>query len=174
MADRIRALLDRPLDPSAARAIMVCASAIFLGLAAVFVLADRQPDRAAPRGDRPAAASPLVPAPPGDEAGDEAAGRHRRTLRQDPQDIDGSIAARRVGRAFRSHQALQHVPYREGEITVALVGARGNRAVMRVSAPSVPAARKGWRRFLRRYGDAGRAYVPVFTAASEARPRGGA
>jgi hypothetical protein len=174
MVDRLRALLDRPLDPSAARAILALASAILLGLAALFVLAGGEPDRPTSREDRPTAASPYVPAAPVEEVEDEAAEHHPPTRRQDPQDEEGSAAARRAARALRSHRALQHVPYRDGEVTVALTGARGSRAVLRVSAPTVPEARRGWRRFLRRYRDSGRAYVPVFKAAGNARPRGGA
>jgi hypothetical protein len=34
--------------------------------------------------------------------------------------------------------------------------------VLRVSAPTVSEARVGWRWFLRRYRDSGRAYVPLF------------
>jgi hypothetical protein len=49
-------------------------------------------------------------------------------------------------------------------VTVALAGALGSRAVLRVSAHTVGAARRGWRRFLRRYRDSGRTYVPVFDA----------
>jgi hypothetical protein len=173
MVDRLRAFLDRPLDPSATRAILAFASAILLGLAALFVLAGGEPDRPTSREERPAA-SPSVPAAPVEEVEDEAAEDHPPTRRQDPQDQKGSAAARRAARALRSHRALQHVPYQGGEVTVTLTGARGSRAVLRVSAPTVSEARRGWRRFLRRYRDSGRAYVPIFKAAGSARPRGGA
>ncbi|HET8862174.1 MAG TPA: hypothetical protein VFM94_02875 [Solirubrobacterales bacterium] len=174
MVDRLRALLDRRLDPSAARAILALASAILLGLAALFVLAGGEPDRPTSREERPAAASPSVPAAPVEEVEDEAAEDRPSTRRQDPQDQKGSAAARRAARALQSHRALQHVPYQGGEVTVTLTGARGSRAVLRVSAPTIPEARRGWRRFLRRYRDSGRAYVPIFKAAGSARPRGGA
>lgn len=164
MADRLRAFLDRPLDPSAARAVVAFASAILLGVAALFVLAGGEPDRPTSREDRPAAASPSVPAAPVEEVEDEAAEHHPPPRRQDPQDEKGSAAAGRAARALRSHRALQHVPYRDGGVTVALAGARGSRAVLRVSAATVPAAQRGWHRFLRRYRDSGRAYVPVFRA----------
>lgn len=158
MVDRLRALLDRPLDPSAARAILVLTSAILIGLAALFVLAASQGDPAtAPERPAPVVSAP-GPAAPIEVAGDDPAPH----LRQDPQDIAGSGAARRASRALRSHRALQHVPYRDGEVTVDLVGARGHRAVLRVSASNVRKARSGWRRFLRRYRDSGQAYVPVF------------
>jgi hypothetical protein len=42
----------------------------------------------------------------------------------------------------------------------ALNGARGRRAVLRISAPTVREARRGWRRFLRRRLDR-EAYVVV-------------
>lgn len=164
MVDRLRALLDRPLDPSAARAILALASAILLGVAALFVLGGSEPHEPTLQEDRPAAASPSVPAAPVDEVEDEAVEHHSPTRQQDPQDEAGSAAARRAARALRSHRALQHVPYRDGEVTIALIGARGNRAVLRVSAPTVPEARRGWRRFLRRYRDSGRAYASVFRA----------
>ena len=171
MVDRLRALLDRPLDPSGARAILALASAILLGLAALFVLAGSEPERPTSRAARPPApSSPALVVPV--EVEGEAAGHRPPTRRQDPQDIEGSAAARRAARALRSHQALQHVPYTQGGVTIALVGARGSRAVLRVSAPTVPGARRGWRRFLRRYRDSGRAYVPVFR--TTARTRGGA
>ena len=174
MVDRLRALLDHPLDPNAARAILALASAIFLGVAALFVLAGGAPDRPTSLEDQPAAASPSVPAAPVEEVEDEAAEYHPPSRRQDPQDAKGSAAARRAARALRSHRALQHVPYRDGGVRVVLAGARGSRAVLRVSAPTVPEARRGWRRFLRRYRDAGRSYVPVFRAVGGTRPRGGA
>jgi hypothetical protein len=164
MVDRLRALLDRPLDPSAARAILALASAILLGLAALFALAGGEPDRPTSQANRPAVTSPSMPAAPVEEIEDEAAGHRPPTPRQDPQDVPGSVAARRAARALRSHRALQHVPYRGGGMTIALAGARGSRAVLRVSAATVPAARRGWHRFLRRYRDSGRAYVPVFRA----------
>jgi hypothetical protein len=159
MVDRLRALLDHPLDPSAARAILAIASAILLGVAALFVLAASQGDPTAPERTAPAAPAP-GPAARIEVAGDDPAPH----LRQDPQDIAGSAAARRAARALRSHRALQHVPYRDDKVTVDLVGARGHRAVLRVSASTAREARRGWRRFLRRYRDSGRAYVPVFNA----------
>jgi hypothetical protein len=170
MADRLRAFLDHPLDPSAARAILVLASAIMLGLAALFVLAGSGGERPTSREIRPAA-SPSVPATPVEEVEDEAA-EHRPPARpQDPQDVEGSAAARRAARALRSHRALQHVPYRRGELAITLVGARGDRAVLWVSAPSLSSARRGWRAFLRRYHDRGEAYIARFVAPDEGRRR---
>lgn len=171
MVDRLRVLLEEPLDPRAGRAVLVLASAILLGLAALFVLAARDPDRAGPRDEAqaPAAAPSLPVAPPtGDVEGEPAESRPPQR-RQDPQDEEGSPAARRAARALRSHRALQHVPYRSGEVTVVLAGARGDRAVLRVSAATARAARRGWHRFLRRHRDSGRAYLPLFEGS---RPRG--
>lgn len=168
MVDRLRALLDHPLDPSAARAILAIASAILLGVAALFVLAASQGDPTAPERTAPAAPAPDPVTPIEKVEGGEWA--TRRPM-QDPQDIAGSAAARRAARGLRSHRALQHVPYRDGEVRIALVGARGSRAVLRVTASTVNAARHGWRRFLARYRDSGRAYVPVF-ATTGGRRRG--
>jgi hypothetical protein len=164
MADRLRAFLDHPLDPSAARAILALASAIFLGVAVLFVLAGSEPDRPTSQEARPAVASPSPPVAPAEKVEDEAPAHRPPARPQDPQDVEGSAAARRAARALRSHRALQHVPYRRGELAIALAGARGDRAVLRVSAPSLSSARSGWRVFLRRYRDPGRAYVPVFRA----------
>ncbi len=171
MADRLRAFLDHPLDPSAARAILAFASAILLGLAALFVLAGSEAERPTSQEGRPAATSPSVPVAPVEEVEDEGA-EHRPPGRpQDPQDVEGSAAAQRAGRALRSHRALQHVPYRRGELAITLVGARGDRAVLRVSAPNLSSARHGWRAFLRRYHDRGEAYIARFVAPDEGRRR---
>jgi hypothetical protein len=170
MADRLRAFLDRPLDPSAARAIVAFASAILLGLAALFVLAGSEAERPISQAGRPAA-SPSVPATAIEEVEGEAV-EHRPPARpQDPQDVEGSAAARRAARALRSHRALQHVPYRRGELAITLVGTRGVRAVLRVSALNLSSARRGWRAFLRRYHDRGEAYIARFVARGEGRRR---
>lgn len=169
MIERLRFLLDRPLDPQAARAVVVFATAVLLGFAAVFVLGTSEsspsaaprgqaaPVRSAPRsvfGRAPAEAAPVpLPMP------------HQH--RQDPQDERDSAAGKRAARALRSHRALQHVPYRGGGLTVHLVGVRGGRAVLRVSAPTIADARRRWQGFLRRYGDTGRAYVPLFKASGD-------
>jgi len=162
MIDRLRALLDRPFDPSAARALLVFASAILIGFAALFMLAAGEPDKPPSSGHPSVAAtrpSPVfsIQATEGNPAEGEAAPR-----RQDPQDIVGSLASRRADRALRSHRALQHVPYRGDGLTIDLVGAHGRRAVLRVRAAMVQAARRGWRHFLRRYHDSGHSYLPIF------------
>jgi hypothetical protein len=163
MVDRLRALLEEPLEPRVGRAIVVLASAILLGLAALFILAAREPENSTRAEEQLAAQSTprsaaveLAPAP---TAETPAAPRP-----QDPQDREGSAAARRAARALASHRALQHVPYRSGDLAVELVGARGHKAVLRVSAATVQAARAGWRRFLGRYRDSGRVYIPLFRA----------
>lgn len=163
MIDRLRFLLDRPFDPLVARAVVVFASAILLGFAALYVLAAREPGPSAAPGRQAVLPSPGEPfgaaraqaAPPAPPAA--------RPRRQDPQDETGSPAARRAAKTLASHRALQHVPYRHAHLSVRLVGARGGRAVLAVSAPTISAARRGWQGFLRRYSDTGRAYLPLFT-----------
>jgi hypothetical protein len=81
---------------------------------------------------------------------------------QDPQDNRGSAAARRADHELDRHRALQHIPFHHGAVAITLVGAKGPRAVLRVSAPTLAAARGGWRSFLRRYHDEGAAYLPRF------------
>lgn len=160
MIDRLRFLLDRPLDPLAARAVVVFATAVLLGFAALFVLGSGESNPPEAAGRQPVAgqlgdlggvnARPAVPP------------KISHPRRQDPQDEEGSSAAGRAAKAMRSHRALQHVPYRSGPLTVRLVGARGDRAVLVVSAPTMGDARRGWQRFLRRYRDRGRAYLTRF------------
>jgi hypothetical protein len=174
MVDRLRALLDHPLDPSAARAILVLASAILVVVAGLFVLA-------ASESDSPVSGRKQAPSVAGSQSGPAisvepgAVPEMHPSARQDPQDVPGSAAARRASRALRSHRALQYVPYRDDELAITLIGARGSRAVLRVTADTTRDARRGWHRFLRRYRDAGRAYVPIFKAATESTAaRGGA
>jgi hypothetical protein len=175
MIDRLRFLLDRPLDPLAARAMVVFATAILLGFAALFVLGAGESGRPAAVSRSEVVAHPRparsfgareVEAPSSEEP------KAPRPHRQDPQDEKGSSAAGRAAKAMRSHRALQHIPYRSGPLAVRLIGARGDRAVLVVSAPTISAAHLGWRRFLRRYRDGGRAYLPRFKAEPRAA-RGG-
>jgi hypothetical protein len=170
--ERFRLFLERPLDPSAGRAILALAAAILLGLALLFVLAGSGSGRRAdPRlTDRTA----LAPAPEPSPARRPASGhssRERPLPRQDPQDRSGA-AAERASEQLRTHRALQHVPYRRGRLRIELAGARGGKALLRVSAPTAAAARRGWRTFLRRYRDSGRSYAPVFEARRGARGGG--
>jgi hypothetical protein len=164
MIDRLRLLLDRPLDPPIARAVTILATAVLLGFAAVVVLgaSERQGSVLSPEPAARGSAGASIPDASASE-GDSSGSRrvpHRR--RQDPQDAKGSAAARRASAELRSHRALQHVPYRQGLVAVQLVGARREHALLRVSAPTILAARRGWRAFLRRFGDSGRSYVPLF------------
>jgi hypothetical protein len=161
MVDRLCAFLDRPLDPSAARAILVFASAILVGLAALFVLGAGEHNRQTSTAP-PTITSPSTLVTPAESTEGQRSEPRLPALRQDPQDVKHSVAGRRAARALRSHRALQHVPYRQSQLAVSLVGARGGRAILRVSAPTVRQARRGWHRFLRRYHDSGRAYAPVF------------
>lgn len=166
MIDRLRFLLDRPLDPLAARAVVVFATAILLGFAALFVLGASETGGPVKAG-QPAvtrSASGLSSRAPEIEAPSSASSSAPRPQQQDPQDQQGSPAAGRAAKSMRSHRALQHVPYRSGLLTVRLVGAHGDKAVVAVSAPTIAAARRGWRRFLRRYRDDGGAYLPRFKA----------
>jgi hypothetical protein len=157
VVERLRALLEHPLDPRLARAVVALACCVTLGFAAVMLLAETG---ASPTvsSEHPAAApssivSPTPPRPP------LAAGA---AVRQDPQDRLGSAAHRRAAREIAGHRALQHVPYRAGGVVIDLVGARGDRAVLVVRATTLAAARRGWRAFLHRYRDDGRAYLPRF------------
>lgn len=171
MIDQLRFLLDRPLDPMAARAVVVFATAILLAFATLFALG------ASESGSSAAPARQAVPAQPqwgrsfgaGQVEAAPPVPRASRRRRQDPQDEKGSAAGRRATKALRSHRALQHVPYRHGRLTVRLIGARGGRAVLAISAPTIPAAHRGWRQLLRRYRDGGHAYLTRFEPAGRRR-----
>lgn len=159
MVERLRTLLERPLDPSVSRAMLVLALAASVGFAAVALLGgvgDRpspvahaghgsSPHRAGP-GHSPAAAAP----------------RSAEVAGQDRQDRPGTAAHRHALGEVASHRALQHVPYRAGDLSIELVGAVRGRAVLRVNAPTLHAAKVGWRGFLRRFHDTGSAYLPHF------------
>lgn len=166
MIDRLRLLLDRPLDPVAAWAVVALASAALAGLGAVFVLgAD----------ESISSMTPLVHIADGRPPSFEAAGARLteappvrlRQRHDDPQDVKGTRPARYAAETLHSHLALQHVPYRHGTLTVRLVGARRGRAVLAVSALSIAAAREGWRRFLGTYHDPGHSYIPIFRRRAE-------
>lgn len=170
MPDRLRALLDHPLDRRVGVALAVLASAVVVGFSAVIIFylgsAPEAPGttpstatrhraeeiRQSPTNQQEAAASPV---------------RHRR---QDPQDRQGSPAARRAAAAMQTHRALQQVPYRQGGVVIRLIGARRGKAILGVEATSIKAARKGWRRFLRRFDDPGDSYLPRFSSASRRSP----
>jgi hypothetical protein len=171
VVERLRALLERPLDPAVARAVLVLACSLTVGFAALGVTGS---DRAAaPRQRQPAAGRPAGAAPSGSEPAraplPERPGAHPTDPRQDPQDRPGSAAERRARHELMSHRALQHVPYRRGDVAITLVGARGPRAVLRVQARTATAAHRGWRAFLRRYHDLGRTYLPIFRSKGGSR-----
>ncbi|MBS1886005.1 MAG: hypothetical protein JSU06_02355 [Actinobacteria bacterium] len=84
---------------------------------------------------------------------------------QDPQDRIGTAAHRRAAAELASHRALQHLPFRSGDVSMEMVGARGPKAVIRIEAGTVPAARRAWQLFLERFRDGGEAYLPVFKGA---------
>jgi hypothetical protein len=126
--------------------------------------------RDAPRASSPAtkgaARTPSTPAPvasrPTSDGGGEEEGRRRDPAGLDRQDRPGTAAHRRaLGESVR-HRALQHVPYRQGDVTIALVGARGPSAILSVRARTAAAARRGYLEFLRRFEDPGTAYRPIF------------
>lgn len=180
MVERLRAFLDRPLDPKVGRTVAVLASAITIAFAAVLVLGFDGGDEQ-PRSSSNVATEPIESAP---SAGKGTAAAPERTLptlasppepsataRQDPQDRPGSAAAARAHQEVRRHRALQHVPYRRGRVEVKLAGARRGKAVLQISAPSKLAARRGWREFLNRFGDSGHSYVPIFAGASQSGRR---
>jgi hypothetical protein len=164
VVDRLRALLEHPHDPAVARAVVVLACWLTIGLAVLIGLGGAgvsdqasTPSIKSPRG----AGTSVRPSPP--PAGRSAVG-HLPEPRQDPQDRPGSAARRRAEQELASHRALQHVPWHGDGVSIRLIGVQGTRAALGVEAASVPAARRGWRGFLRRYRDDGRAYQPRFEA----------
>jgi hypothetical protein len=165
VVDRLRALLQDPHDPAVARAVVLLACAATLGLAVVVGLggAAGSDVRSGPARTPAPRATAEVARPVTHRVGRSAA-RRRPEPRQDPQDRPGSPPARRADRELSTHRALQHVPYRHDGITITLVGADGPRAVLRVESADRADAHRGWRRFLRRYRDDGRAYLPIFRA----------
>jgi hypothetical protein len=172
VAEHLRALLERPLDPGLARAIVALALAASTGFAVLVLLG--AVGRDAPSPSTPAAAGadrsspPAVPVGPRSTSGGHAAaaGRGHRVAGQDRQDRPGTEARRRALRESARHRALQHVPYRQGAVAITLVGARGPRAILSVDAPTVALARRGYQRFLRRFRDPGTAYLPRFRTPS--------
>jgi hypothetical protein len=160
VVERLRALCGRPLDPAASRAVLVLASAAGTGFAIVAMLGGlgAQPTGGSPAssGKRPRAVALDTPVASSPSSG--------QVVDQDAQDRPGTSAHRRAAREVAAHRALQHVPYRDGAVSIALVGVLRGRAVLQVKAPTVGAARRGWREFLRRYDDPGRAYVPRLEA----------
>lgn len=167
MIDRLRDLLDRPLDRGTAQTIVALAAAVtfaFGALVALGIVGRPSTSDVSPAG--PTAVLPSAPARQAENPAPEpqAADEGTTAPAQDPQDRKGSAAYGRVHRAADTHRAMQHLPYRIGHVTFALVGANNGRAVVRVEGPTIAAARRSWRRFLRRFDDDGGAYVTRFAA----------
>lgn len=159
MVDRFLDFLYAPLSGRAGRAVLILTAAVCHGYVLLTLLSigagrDAQPadHRDAQRRAVPVRSARSDPDPRVAHA------------RQDPQDRAGSAAARAARGELRSHRALQHVPYRGAGVTVTLVGARHGRALLSVRGGDLATERRGWRAFLRRFGDDGSAYVPVFAA----------
>lgn len=157
MPDRLRTLLEHPLGPGPARAVVVLASAIFLGFAAVVVLAAGvEKESRGTVSDRVARIAGSVAPTPGRSGSARSFTEPARG--QDPQDRPASPAGRRARHELHAHRALQHIPYRRGGVAIDLAGADHGRAVVRVTAPTVAVARGAWAAFLQRYADPGTAY----------------
>lgn len=162
MVERLRALLERPLDPRLARAVVALAGAVTIGFAALGLLAGGEGGSGSLSSAHPSGAGrPATTLSPSPGFRSRRAGSSA-PPRQDPQDRLGDAAHRRAEHELATHRALQHVPYRRGGVAIDLVGARGERAVLAVRAPSLRMAHRGWRAFLNCYRDDGHAYIPVF------------
>lgn len=173
MTRRLRELAERPLDPIAGRIVALLGGAVCLGFAVLVGLGLTGPG--ATGSARPIARSHAVPrvaAGPAVPSYREAATRGTGPrFPQDPQDRPGSPAARRADRELDTHRALQRLPWRHGGVSIDLVGASGSKAVLVVRATGVADARRGYRAFLRRFHDDGRAYLPRFRARGGRRGR---
>ncbi len=173
MIVRLRTLRDRPLDPGIARALVVLAGAVCVGFAVLVGLGQLTPLASAPTrpvSPRPSAVRPASIARPS-AGGASAPARVPRTYRpaQDPQDRPGTSAAARARHELTSHRALQHLPWNRAGLSVEMVGARAGKAVLEVRADTIAEARRGYRRFLRRLDDPGRAYLPEFRRRGRSR-----
>lgn len=168
MVDRLRDLAGRPLDRRVARAALALGLAVTVGFCLLFGLAeigrraDPGPGARVPAG--PTTPTLWVPATRSGPASLASGSTPRTPPRQDPQDRRGSAARHRAAVELGTHRALQHVPWRRGDLTIELVGARGSRAILRVVGPDLAGARRGYRSFLRRFDDRGHAYLPRFRA----------
>lgn len=159
--ERLRELADRPLDRRVGRAVFILGLAVTVAVSLLVGFAtvggkDGSDPSAEMGADGGSTSSHPLTAPR--IATPEPVTRPE----QDPQDRRGSAARRRAVAELESHRALQHVPYRRGGVAISLVGARGLRAVLGVTAPTIAAARVGWRDFLRRFHDRGSAYLARF------------
>jgi hypothetical protein len=177
--DLIRNLLDRPLDPRLARAVVMLAITVtfaFAMLVTFGVIAGSVPSEVEDRGNRATRAPSTPPtesaeAPRGEsEEGASTRPGDRPRPEQDPQDRPGTEDYRRGREELRAHRALQHLPYERGGVAIVLAGADRGRAVVRVTAGTVGRAKQEWRAFLARYRDGGEAYEPRFAARSKVGP----
>jgi hypothetical protein len=169
--DLIRNLLDRPLDPRVARAVVVLAITITFAFAILVtfgVIAGSVPSEVEDQGGEIAQTPSAPPAqqaePPAGPSGRADSGRLPVRPEQDPQDRLGTEDYQRAREAMREHRALQHLPYERRGVAIVLAGADRGRAVVNVSAGSVGRAKQEWRGFLARYRDDGHAYEPRFAA----------
>lgn len=167
MTRRLLALAERPLRPATGRIVVLLGGAVCVGFAVLVGLGLLGPRGTGPT--RPVASpaqsgvpSAPVPSPMPPDAGRPISSTTDRRP-QDPQDRPGSSAHRRAAGELASHRALQHVPWRHGRVLIRLVGARGTKAVLAVVGHTLTADHRGWRFFLRRFHDDGRAYLPRFT-----------
>lgn len=177
MAERLRALLERPLDPGVARAVVALALAVSTGLAVLVLLgaigrdAPHSSTPAVAGADRPSSSTvPITSRSTSDDRASATEASRRLVAGQDRQERPGTEARRRALRESARHRALQHVPYRRGAVTVELIGVKGGEAVLGVEGPSLAAAHRGWTGLLHRYHDDGRSYLPRFRAGKGARP----
>jgi hypothetical protein len=171
--DLIRNLLDRPLDPRLARAVVVLSITITFAFAILVtfgVIAGSVPGEVEDRGGEIARTPSAPPAqqaePPAGRSGraDSGGPPVRPRPEQDPQDRPGGKDYRRAREAMREHRALQHLPYEHRGVAIVLAGADRGRAVVHITAGSVARAKHQWRAFLAGYRDDGRAYEPRFAA----------
>jgi hypothetical protein len=156
--DRFLDFLYAPLSGRAARAVLILTALVCHGYVLVTLLSIAAGGEAQPGSEHHDAQRRAVPVRSAGSERDPGVAHHR----QDPQDRPRSAAARAAQGELRTHRALQHVPYRGAGVTITLVGARRGRALLRVSGTDLTTERLGWRAFLRRFGDDGSAYVPVF------------
>jgi hypothetical protein len=147
--------------------MLAFALAVGIGFAIVVLIvgSGARPDTGGSRAARPGPAREEqtapgrpIPAPsPGEVAG------------QDAQDRARTRAYRQAVREVGGHRALQHVPWHRGGVSIELIGADGDRAVLAVEGPNLAMARRGWHLFLRRFHDDGRSYVPRISVAKGGR-----
>lgn len=158
MLDRFLDFLYAPLSGRAARAVLILTAVVCHGYVLLALLSIAAGGEAQPGAEHHDARRRAVPIRSARSDRDPEVAHPR----QDPQDRPGSAAARAARGELRSHRALQHVPYRGAGVTIVLVGARRGRALLSVRGGDLATERRGWRLFLRRFGDDGSAYVPLF------------